>query len=249
MTAGTGERNASRAALVLVPTPIGNLDDITLRAIRVLHEVDAVVAEDTRVTGRLLQHLGITRPLISFHTHNEHRLVEQLAARLVRGERFALVSDAGTPAISDPGFLLVREALRQGVSVECLPGPTAFVPALVNSGLPCDRFVFEGFLPVKKGRQTRLKELAEEPRTLVLYESPHRVLRTLKELRELLGSERPASVSREISKMHEETVRGSLEELVAHFTLREPRGEFVIVVGGRRWNDRLDGPQLERPTT
>ena len=226
------EGPASRASLVVVPTPIGNLEDITLRAKRVLVEVDVVVAEDTRVTGRLLQHLGIARPLISFHTHNEHRMVEQLVKRMAAGERFALVSDAGTPAISDPGFLLVREALKEGVSVECLPGATAFIPALVNSGLPADRFVFEGFLPVKKGRQTRLKELATETRTMIFYESPHRVLRTLKEFAELFGSDRPASVSREISKLHEETVRGTLAELVQHFESKEPRGEFVVVVGG-----------------
>jgi 16S rRNA (cytidine1402-2'-O)-methyltransferase len=229
---GEGEKAASRASLVLVPTPIGNLLDITVRAQRVLAEVDAVIAEDTRVSGRLLQHLGIDKPLISFHAHNEHRMVEQLVRRMAGGERFALVSDAGTPAISDPGFLLVREALKEHVSVECLPGPTAFVPALVNSGLPADRFVFEGFLPVKKGRQTRLKELASETRTMIFYESPHRVLRTLQDFAEIFGSERPASVSREISKLHEETVRGTLAELVAHFGKKEARGEFVVVVGG-----------------
>ena len=224
--------SATRSALTLVPTPIGNLDDITLRAGKVLAEVDAVVAEDTRVTGRLLQHLGLSKPLISFHSNNEHRMVEQLVGRLQRGERFALVSDAGTPAISDPGFLLVRAAVAAGVSVECLPGATAFVPALVNSGLPCDRFVFEGFLPPKKGRRTRLEELAREERTLVLYESPHRVARTLGELVEHFGAERRASASRELSKMHEETVRGTLAELHAHFTAHEPRGEFVVVVEG-----------------
>jgi 16S rRNA (cytidine1402-2'-O)-methyltransferase len=224
--------SATRSALTLVPTPIGNLDDITLRAGKVLAEVDAVVAEDTRVTGRLLQHLGLSKPLISFHSNNEHRMVDQLVGRLQRGERFALVSDAGTPAISDPGFLLVRAAVAAGVSVECLPGATAFVPALVNSGLPCDRFVFEGFLPPKKGRRTRLDELASEERTVVLYESPHRVARTLGELAEHFGPERRASASRELSKMHEETVRGTLAELHAHFTAHEPRGEFVVVVEG-----------------
>ena len=223
---------ASKAQLVLVPTPIGNLDDITVRAQRVLNEVDGVVAEDTRVSGRLLQHLGISKPFIPFHAHNEHRMVEQLVQRMRAGERFALVSDAGTPAISDPGFLLVRAALREGITVECLPGPTAFVPALVNSGLPCDRFVFEGFLPVKKGRRTRIKELKSEARTMVFYESPHRVLRTLGEFAEAFGTDRQASVSREISKLHEETVRGPLPELVAHFTAHEPRGEFVLVVQG-----------------
>lgn len=220
------------ASLVLVPTPIGNLDDITLRAQRVLNEVDGVVAEDTRVSGRLLQHLGINKPFIPFHAHNEHRMVEQLVQRMRAGERFALVSDAGTPAISDPGFLLVRAALREGIRVECLPGPTAFVPALVNSGLPCDRFVFEGFLPVKKGRRTRIEELKSEVRTMVFYESPHRVLRTLGDFAEAFGVDRQASVSREISKLHEETVRGPLGELVAHFTIHEPRGEFVLVVQG-----------------
>jgi 16S rRNA (cytidine1402-2'-O)-methyltransferase len=224
--------SATRSALTLVPTPIGNLDDITLRAVQVLREVDAVIAEDTRVTGRLLQHLGIAKPLVSFNNTNEHRMVDRLVDRLRGGERFALVSDAGTPAISDPGFLLVRAAVTAGVAVECLPGPTAFVPALVNSGLPCERFAFEGFLPVKKGRRTRLDELALEPRTVVLYESPHRLVRTLRELVEAFGGDRPASVSRELSKLHEETLRGSLRELHAHFTEHEPRGEFVVVVKG-----------------
>jgi len=223
---------ASKAPLVLVPTPIGNLDDITLRAIKVLGEVDAVVAEDTRVTGRLLQHLGIAKPQIAFHANNEHRAVAGLVERLLRGERFALATDAGTPGISDPGFLLVREALRVGIDVECLPGPSAFVPAVVVSGLPCERFVFEGFLPVKKGRRTRLEALREETRTMVFYESPHRLLRTVGELAEVFGGERPASASRELSKLHEETLRGTLAELVAHFTAHAPRGEFVLVVGG-----------------
>jgi 16S rRNA (cytidine1402-2'-O)-methyltransferase len=220
------------AKLTLVPTPIGNLEDITLRAVRVLRECDAVVAEDTRVSGRLLQHLGISKPFVSFHAHNEHRVVEQLVERMQRGEHLALVSDAGTPAISDPGFLLVRAAVRAGVPVECLPGPTAFVPALVASALPCDRFVFEGFLPVKKGRQTRLKELSTEPRTIVLYESPHRLARTLADLAATFGNERPACVSRELSKLFEEHVRGTLGELLAHFTAKEPKGEIVVCVGG-----------------
>jgi 16S rRNA (cytidine1402-2'-O)-methyltransferase len=224
--------SATRSALTLVPTPIGNLDDITLRAVQVLREVDGVIAEDTRVTGRLLQHLGLSKPLIPFHSNNEHRMVDQLVGRLRGGERFALVSDAGTPAISDPGFLLVRAAIAAGVSVECLPGATAFVPALVNSGLPCERFVFEGFLPPKKGRRTRLGELARDARTIVLYESPHRMVRTLAELAEVFGADRRASASRELSKLHEETVRGSLMELRAHFTTHEPRGEFVLVVEG-----------------
>ena len=223
---------ASKASLVLVPTPIGNLDDITVRAQRVLQEVAAVIAEDTRVTGRLLQHLGIAKPLISFHVNNEHRMVEQLVARMQQGERFAMASDAGTPAISDPGFLLVREAIRAGLTVECLPGATAFVPALVNSGLPCDRFVFEGFLPPKKGRHTRLTALKEEDRTMIFYESPHRMLRALKEFGEVFGSDRLASISRELSKLHEETVRGTLAELLDHFTMHAPRGEFVVVIAG-----------------
>lgn len=226
--------SASEARLILVPTPIGNLDDITLRARQVLDEVDAVIAEDTRVTGRLLQHLGLSKPLISFHVNNEHRMVQQLVQRLGAGERFALASDAGTPAISDPGFLLVREAIKAGVPVECLPGPTAFVPALVVSGLPCERFAFEGFLPPKKGRRTRLEGLRDEVRTMVFYESPHRLQRALQEFAAVFGEERPASVSRELSKLHEETVRGSLHELVAHFTAHEPRGEFVIVVAGKQ---------------
>lgn len=226
--------SSSTAQLVLVPTPIGNLDDITVRVQRVLNEVDAVIAEDTRVTGKLLQHLGVSKPLISFHINNEHRMVEQLVARLQQGERFALASDAGTPAISDPGFLLVREALRAGVSVECLPGATAFVPALVVSGLPCDRFVFEGFLPQKKGRHTRLEALRNEERTMVFYESPHRLPRALKEFADIFGSERAASISRELSKLHEETVRGTLAELLAHFTMHAPRGEFVVVIAGAK---------------
>lgn len=224
--------SASRAQLVLVPTPIGNLDDITLRARRVLEEVDAVIAEDTRVTGRLLQHLGIDKPLISFHINNEHRMVEQLVKRMEAGERFAMCSDAGTPAISDPGFLLVREAVRQGVSVECLPGPTAFIPALVVSGLPSERFVFEGFLPQKKGRRTRIESLRSEERTMVFYESPHRVARMLTELAAVLGADRQACVSRELSKLHEEVRRGTLSELAVHFEAHEPRGEFVVVVAG-----------------
>ncbi len=224
--------SASKAALVVVPTPIGNLGDITDRARQVIAEADAVVAEDTRVTGRLLQHLGISKPLLSFHINNEHRTVEQLVERLQRGERLALCSDAGTPAISDPGYLLVREALRAGIAVECLPGATAFVPALVVSGLPCERFVFEGFLPQKKGRRTRLESLRSESRTMVLYESPHRLRRALDEFIGVLGEERMASISREISKLHEETVRGTLAELRAHFMQHEPRGEFVVVIAG-----------------
>ncbi|MCB0794815.1 MAG: 16S rRNA (cytidine(1402)-2'-O)-methyltransferase [Flavobacteriales bacterium] len=218
--------------LILVPTPIGNLEDITLRAVRVLREADAVVAEDTRVSGRLLQHLGIKKPMHSFHTANEHRTVDALVERMQQGHALALVSDAGTPGISDPGFLLVRACIQAEIPVECLPGPTAFVPALVMSGLPCERFLFEGFLPQKKGRRTRLEALREEPRTIVLYESPHRLLKLLGELIEVLGPERIASVSRELSKLHEETVRGTLSELQAHFTERPPKGEFVVCIGG-----------------
>ena len=218
--------------LILVPTPIGNLEDITLRAIRVLGEVDAVIAEDTRVSGRLLQHLGISKPFIPFHAHNEHHVLENILSRLKQGSVFALVSDAGTPAISDPGFLLVRACVQGDIPVETLPGPTAFGPALVNSGLPCDRFVFEGFLPVKKGRQTRLTELSTETRTMVFYESPHRIVRTLKELVEAFGGDRQASISRELSKVYEENAQGTLAELVAHFGAKEPKGEFVVIVGG-----------------
>lgn len=224
--------SASKSRLVLVPTPIGNLNDITLRAKLVLEEADTVIAEDTRVTGLLLQHLGISKPLLSFHINNEHRMVEQLVNRMIAGERFAVCSDAGTPAISDPGYLLVREAIRAGIEVECLPGPTAFVPGLVASGLPCERFVFEGFLPQKKGRRTRIESLRDEARTMVFYESPHRVARMLGELADVFGAARRASVSRELSKLHEETRRGTLAELAAHFAAREPRGEFVVVVGG-----------------
>ena len=224
--------SASKSRLVLVPTPIGNLNDITLRAKLVLEEADTVIAEDTRVTGRLLQHLGISKPLLSFHINNEHRMVEQLVNRMIAGERFAVCSDAGTPAISDPGYLLVREAIRAGIEVECLPGPTAFVPGLVASGLPCERFVFEGFLPQKKGLRTRIESLRDEARTMVFYESPHRVARMLGELADVFGAARRASVSRELSKLHEETRRGTLAELAAHFAAREPRGEFVVVVGG-----------------
>lgn len=222
----------SAGKLTLVPTPIGNLEDVTARAVRTLREADAVVAEDTRVSGNLLKLLGLQRPLIPFHAHNEHRMVEQLVQRMAAGERFALVSDAGTPGISDPGFLLVRAAVAASVPVECLPGATAFVPALVMSGLPCERFVFEGFLPVKKGRRTRLEELRNEPRTIVLYESPHRIARTLGEFAEVFGPDRAASVSREISKLHEETRRGTLASLAAHFAETAPRGEFVVCVAG-----------------
>lgn len=219
--------------LIVVPTPIGNLEDITLRAISVLKNSDLILAEDTRTSGFLLKHLDIQTRMQSHHKFNEHQTATHLVERIQTGETIALISDAGTPAISDPGFLLVRACVEAGVEVECLPGATAFVPALVVSGLPNDRFCFEGFLPPKKGRQTRLKELAEETRTMVFYESPYRVLKTITQLGEFLGNDRRASVSREISKMFEETVRGTLEELKSHFSDNEPRGEFVIVVGGK----------------
>ncbi|MDR0893206.1 MAG: 16S rRNA (cytidine(1402)-2'-O)-methyltransferase [Mediterranea sp.] len=219
--------------LYVVPTPVGNLEDMTFRAVKVLKEADLILAEDTRTSGILLKHFEIKNAMQSHHKFNEHQTVEGVVARILAGETVALISDAGTPAISDPGFLLVRQCVRQGVEVQCLPGATAFVPALVASGLPNEKFCFEGFLPQKKGRQTRLKALAEEPRTIVLYESPYRLLKTLTQLAEYLGAERPASVSREISKLHEETVRGTLVELIAHFTATEPRGEIVLVVGGK----------------
>ncbi|RIV23456.1 16S rRNA (cytidine(1402)-2'-O)-methyltransferase [Fibrisoma montanum] len=219
--------------LYLVPTPIGNLDDITLRAIKVLQQVDAILAEDTRTSGVLLRHLNISKPLHSYHIFNEHQTVQRLVDQLKGGKTLALVSDAGTPGISDPGFLLVRECIRHAIPVECLPGPTAFVPALVNSGLPADRFTFEGFLPHKKGRQTRLAELADEERTMVLYESPHRLLKTLQQLADVLSPDRPASVSRELTKLFEETVRGPLSELIAYFAEKTPKGELVICVQGK----------------
>lgn len=220
------------AKLTVVPTPVGNLEDMTFRAIRVLKEADLILAEDTRTTGILLKHFEITNKMQSHHKFNEHKTVEQIAARIRGGENIALVSDAGTPAISDPGFLLVRECVRQGVEVECLPGATAFVPALVASGLPNEKFCFEGFLPQKKGRQTRLMELAGESRTMVFYESPFRLVKTLQQFAEVFGAEREVSVSREISKVHEETVRGTLAEVAAHFTEHEPKGEIVIVLAG-----------------
>jgi 16S rRNA (cytidine1402-2'-O)-methyltransferase len=219
--------------LYLVPTPVGNLEDMTFRAVRVLKEVDAVLAEDTRTTSILFRHFEIKNRMQSYHKFNEHQIVERITAQLQAGESIALVSDAGTPGISDPGFLLVRECVRRGIEVECLPGATAFVPALVDSGLPSDRFCFEGFLPQKKGRKTRLEALSQESRTIILYESPFRIVKTLTQLMEHLGEERPASVSREISKLHETTVRGTLKELIVHFTVNEPRGEFVIILSGK----------------
>jgi len=218
--------------LYLVPTPIGNLEDMTLRAIRTLGEVDLVLAEDTRTSGKLLKHFDIDSPLQSHHMHNEHKQLDSLIRRLQGGTTMALISDAGTPAISDPGFLLVRACVQQGVEVECLPGATAFVPALVNSGLPNDRFVFEGFLPPKKGRQTRLEQLAGEARTMVFYESPHKMVKTLGQMVEHFGADRQASVSRELSKRYEQTLRGSLQEILAHFQGTPPKGEFVLVIAG-----------------
>src|SRR5690606_32450757 len=214
--------------LFLVPTPIGNLEDMTLRAVKVLREVDLILAEDTRKSGKLLKHFEISTPMQSHHQHNEHKVVEGLVRQLQNGKKIALISDAGTPGISDPGFLLARECIQAGIEVDCLPGATAFVPALVNSGLPCDKFVFEGFLPVKKGRQTRLNYLAEETRTMVFYESPHKLLKTLFHFVEYFGETRRVSISREISKLHEETIRGNLSEVLEHFTQNSPKGEFVI---------------------
>ena len=220
--------------LYLVPTPIGNLEDMTLRAIKVLNEVDVVLAEDTRTSGKLLKHFEINTPLQSHHMHNEHKQVDSLVQKMKDGSTYALISDAGTPAISDPGFLLTRACVENDIEVECLPGATAFVPALVNSGLPNDRFVFEGFLPVKKGRQTRLLELADETRTMVFYESPHKLIKTLTHFAEYFGEDRPVSVSRELTKLYEETVRGTLVEVIEHFTSKPPKGEFVIVVGAKK---------------
>lgn len=217
--------------LVLVPTPIGNLEDITLRAIRILKEADAVVCEDTRVTRKLLTHLGLQKNLISYHLNNEHKVVDGIVAQVRSGKTLALVTDAGTPGISDPGFLLVRACLQEDIAVVCLPGPVAFVPALVASGLPTERFVFEGFLPHKKGRETRLKQIAAETRTVVLYESTHRILKTLEQLIQFCGPERPCAAGRELTKMHEEMVRGTLASVRQHLAEHEIRGEFVVVIG------------------
>lgn len=218
--------------LYLVPTPVGNLEDITARSLRVLRECDLILAEDTRTSGNLLRHFDIHKPLLSYHKFNEHQTVTRVVERLLGGENIAVVSDAGTPGISDPGFLVAREAVKAGAEVITLPGATAFVPALVSSGLPCDRFCFEGFLPQKKGRQTRIEALKSEPRTMIFYESPRRVVKTLQQFLEAFGGHRQCSVCREISKIHEESVRGTLEEVLAHFAGNEPRGEFVIVVAG-----------------
>jgi 16S rRNA (cytidine1402-2'-O)-methyltransferase len=219
--------------LYLVPTPIGNLEDMTYRSVRILNEVDAILCEDTRTSSRLLQHYGIQKRLISHHQHNEHKAVEKVIEHLQNGETLALITDAGTPGISDPGFLLTRACAEADIEVETLPGATAFVPALVNSGLPCDKFCFEGFLPHKKGRHTRLTQLAEEERTIVFYESTHRIVKSLAQMAEYFGADRKASVSRELTKMHEETVRGTLTELAQYYTDHVSKGEFVVVVGGK----------------
>lgn len=224
--------------LYIVPTPVGNMEDMTFRAVRVLKEADLVLAEDTRTSSVLLKHYEISNHLMSHHKFNEHGTSAGIVQRLLAGETVALISDAGTPGISDPGFFLVREAVAAGVEVQCLPGATAFVPALVSSGLPCDRFLFEGFLPQKKGRQSRLQALAEEPRTMVFYESPYRLLKLLTQMAEVFGTERKACVCREISKVHEESVRGTLADLTSHFTTTEPRGEIVVIVAGRDDNKK-----------
>lgn len=223
----------SMGKLYVVPTPVGNLEDMTFRAIRVLKEADLILAEDTRTSGILLKHFEIKNAMQSHHKFNEHKTVEGIIDRLKAGETIALISDAGTPGISDPGFLVVRECVRNGIEVQCLPGATAFVPALVASGLPNDRFCFEGFLPQKKGRMTRLNVLAEEERTMIFYESPYRLVKTLTQFIEVFGAERQVSVCREISKIHEESVRGTLQEVVDHFNAIEPRGEIVIILAGK----------------
>ncbi|HEY5917378.1 MAG TPA: 16S rRNA (cytidine(1402)-2'-O)-methyltransferase [Chryseolinea sp.] len=222
-----------RTSLYIVPTPIGNLGDITLRALETLKAVDLVLAEDTRTSGFLLKHYQIQKPLESFHNFNEHQKVSSLISRMEKGEVIGLVSDAGTPGISDPGFLIIRACLQAGLKVDCLPGATAFVPALIKSGLPCDRFVFEGFLPHKKGRQTLLKKLAEEDRTIIFYESPYRLVKTLEQLKEYFGEDRIVSVSRELTKMFEETVTGPITEVLSHFQAKDVKGEIVVVVAGK----------------
>ncbi len=227
----------TKTSLYLIPTPIGNLGDITLRALELLKSVDVILAEDTRTSGVLLKHYDIKKPLQSFHTFNEHKMVHSLIDRLKHGETMALISDAGTPGISDPGFLIARACLQAGLQIECLPGATAFVPALIKSGLPSDRFCFEGFLPQKKGRQTMLKKLAVEERTMIFYESPYRLVKTLQQLAEYFGTDRMASVSRELTKMFEETANGTLAELVNHFEKKDVKGEIVIVVAGKSVSD------------
>lgn len=223
----------SAGKLYIIPTPVGNLEDMTFRAIRLLKEVDLILAEDTRTTSFLLKHFEIVNKMQSYHKFNEHKAIAHIVDKLNAGENIALVSDAGTPGISDPGFLVSRECIKAGIEVECLPGATAFVPALVSSGIPCDKFYFEGFLPQKKGRMTRLQALTEITTTIVLYESPYRVLKTFTQLAEYLGEGRQAAACREISKLHEETVRGTLRELITHFTEKDPRGEFVLIIAGK----------------
>lgn len=218
--------------LIIVPTPIGNFEDITLRAIRVLKEADIIFAEDTRTTGNLLRHLGIEKKMIPHHKFNEHKSVEQIAERIIAGEKIALVSDAGTPSVSDPGYLLVNKCLEAGIEIECLPGPTALIPALVNSGFPSDRFCFEGFLPQKKGRNKALKRLVEEERTMIFYESPFRIVKTLQQFADVFGKDRQVCVSRELSKLYEENIRGPVEDVLLHFTQKAAKGEFVIIVKG-----------------
>lgn len=220
--------------LFLVPTPIGNLEDITFRSLRILNEVDLILAEDTRTSGKLLKHFDIKPPMQSFHMHNEHKVLDKMIDKLKMGIKIALISDAGTPGISDPGFLLVRACVEEGIDTECLPGATALIPALVQSGFPTDRFIFEGFLPPKKGRQTRLKQWSEETRTIVFYESPHKIVKTLSQLQVFVGADRRLSVSRELSKKFEETLRGTVNELLLHFSKKAPKGEFVIVLEGKK---------------
>jgi 16S rRNA (cytidine1402-2'-O)-methyltransferase len=233
--------------LYLVPTPLGNLKDITLRALEVLQEVDLILCEDTRTSKKLLDHYQIQQPLSTYHQHNEHKITPHLVDQLLAGKKMALITDAGTPGISDPGFLLVRASIEQGINVSCLPGPTAFVPALVNSGLPAHHFCFEGFLPLKKGRQTTFKRLATEERTMIFYESPVRLAKTLRDMMQYLGENRQASVSRELSKLFEETRRGNLQELYQHFTLQPPKGEIVLVVAGNDTKNRSTDAEADSP--
>lgn len=230
----TDKRDTLNTKLFLVPTPIGNLEDMTFRAIKVLKEVDLILAEDTRTSGKLLKHFNISTPMHSHHMHNEHKTIASIVQRIKHGETIALISDAGTPAISDPGFLLTRACIENHIEIECLPGATAFVPALVNSGLPNDKFIFEGFLPVKKGRQTRLTLLAEETRTMVFYESPHKLIKTLTQFSDYFGNDRLVSISRELTKLYEETKRGTLKEVLTYFSSKPVKGEFVIVVAGKK---------------
>jgi 16S rRNA (cytidine1402-2'-O)-methyltransferase len=227
-------KEKAMSKLFLVPTPIGNLEDITLRAIRILKESDLILAEDTRTSGKLLKHLDVNTHMQSFHMHNEHKMLDRIIEKLKMGSQIAMISDAGTPGISDPGFLLVRACVENGIPTECLPGATALIPALVQSGFPTDRFIFEGFLPPKKGRQTRLLSWAEETKTIVFYESPHKIAKTLLQLQEFVGGDRKLSVSREISKKFEETVRGTVDELIVHFQEKAPKGEFVVILEGKK---------------